>query len=174
VHARENLGLRDGFFQNSEADQRKVIQAIRKYRPQVLLCNAVADRHPDHGRSAALVRDAAFLSGLARIETQDADGQPQEAWRPRRVFHYIQDRLMMPHFVVDITPYFELKMKSILAYGSQFYQPGASGPQTYISGEGFLKFQEARNREIGHLVGAEFGEGFLSDTPLRGDGLMGL
>lgn len=174
VKHRVNAGIPDGFFRNDEESQRAVIRILRQFRPEVVIANAVSDRHPDHGRASALVRDAVFLSGLSRIETVDESGKPQEAWRPKRLFYYIQDRLMMPHFVVDITPYYNRKMDSIFAYGSQFYQPGMEGPQTYISSEGFLRFVEARAREMGHLIGADFGEGFLSDTPLRGNELMSL
>src|SRR6476660_8397973 len=119
VHARENLEMADGFFQNDETNIRKVIIAIRKYQPEIVLCNAPEDRHPDHGRSAKLVADACFLAGLRKIETE-ADGQQQSEWRPKNVFHYIQDRFLKPDFVYDISSFFDKKMEAVLCYKTQF------------------------------------------------------
>lgn len=164
VHARENLGMADGFFQNDETNLRKVITAIRKYRPDIILANAVEDRHPDHGRSAKLVADAAFLCGLRKIETTD-NGNVQEAWKPSYVFHYIQDRFITPSFVVDITPYFEKKMESVLAYTTQFYNPGTNNdePQTYISSNQFLETVKARALMLGKRIGVAYAEGYLTE-----------
>ena len=162
VDVRENLGLRDGFFQNTEADQLKVIEAIRKYRPEVILCNAPEDRHPDHGRSAKLVSDACFLSGLRKVETT-VDGKPQEAWRPKYVLHYIQDRFLQPDFVIDISDVMETKLESIKAYGTQFHNPGVSGPQTYISTPDFLESIIYRSKMMGKMIGVKYAEGFISE-----------
>lgn len=172
LSVRENLGLADGFFRNTPENQLPVIRAIRKYRPSIIICNAPEDRHPDHGKGGALVRDAAFLSGLRRIETTDDSGQPQEPWRPKKVFHYIQDRFLKPSFVVDITGFFEQKIESVKAYGSQFYNPESDEPLTYISTKDFWDFLEARNRELGHMIGVTYGEGFISETMMEVRDLM--
>ncbi len=165
VDVRENLAMADGFFRNDEDHQRKIITVLRKYRPAIILCNAKDDRHPDHGRSSSLVSDAAFLSGLVKIETRH-DGKNQEPWRPKYVFHYIQDRYYKPDFVVDTTSVFEEKLKSIQAYGTQFYSPGAEGPETYISKPGFLDSIIYRSRMFGKLIGVEHAEGFISDKTI--------
>ena len=170
---RENLGLRDGFYRNDEASQLKVIRMIRKYQPEVVLCNAHFDRHPDHGRGYHLVREAAFLAGLRRIETVDA-GVAQTEWRPKKVFQYIQDHHLEPSFVVDITDFIDGKMESIQAYGTQFFNPDAQKdePQTYISSAGFMEQLRARAKEMGQLIGRHYGEGFISERPVRIDDLL--
>ncbi len=162
LDARENLQMADGFFQNDENHQRKLIEIIRKYRPEVLICNAPEDRHPDHGRSAKLVSDAAFLSGLLKIETTD-DGKQQQHWRPKYVFHYIQDRFLQPDFVVDISDVFDKKLESIKAYATQFHNPGIDGPETYISKPGFLESVIYRAKMFGKMIGVDYAEGFISD-----------
>lgn len=162
VAVRENLDLADGFFENNEAGQRAIIKAIRRYRPDVVLCNAPEDRHPDHGRGAALVKEAAFLSGLAKIKTEDA-GALQEAWRPAYVLHYIQDRFLEPDFVIDISDVFDIKMKSIMAYESQFYKEGLKGPVTYISTPEFMENHLGRLRQFGRMIGVPYGEGYISE-----------
>ncbi|MBC7935897.1 MAG: bacillithiol biosynthesis deacetylase BshB1 [Rhizobacter sp.] len=161
VDVRENLGLRDGFFQNTEADQLKVIEAIRKYKPEVILCNAPEDRHPDHGRGAQLVSDACFLSGLRKVVTV-VDGEDQEAWRPKYVLHYIQDRFLQPDFVIDISSVMEIKLASIKAYSTQFHNPGLNEPQTYISTPDFLESIIYRSKMMGKMIGVKYGEGFIS------------
>jgi len=168
LHARENLGLPDGFFRNDREHQLPIIAAVRRYQPDIVLLNAVHDRHPDHGRGSQLASEACFLAGLRMIETLGFDGQPQVAWRPKQVYHYIQDRHIAPDFIVDITPYWETKLDSIRAFRTQFYDPNSTSnePQTHISGANFLKFQEARAREMGHLIGVEFGEGFTAERAL--------
>jgi N-acetylglucosamine malate deacetylase 1 len=163
VDARENLDLADGFFKNDEEHQRKVIAAIRKYQPEIVLCNAPEDRHPDHGRSAKLLSDAAFLSGLLKIETIDENGLPQAHWRPKYVFNYIQDRFLKPDFVIDITPVFERKLASIKAYSTQFHTPGGDGPQTYISTPNFLDSVIYRHKWFGKMIGVQYAEGFISE-----------
>ncbi len=162
VDVRENLAMADGFFRNDEAHQRQVIRAIRQYQPTLVFCNAPEDRHPDHGRSAALVSDAAFLAGLRKIETTDAAGNPQQPWRPAYVFHYIQDRYLEPDFVVDISPFMEEKIASIQAYRTQFYNPDLDEPQTYISTPAFLDSIIYRARMFGKMIGVEYAEGFIS------------
>lgn len=166
LSARANLALPDGFFQQNEESLHKVISALRTYRPEVVLAPAMTDRHPDHGRGSKLVRDACFLAGLKKIETKDKDGNLQEHWRPKRVFFYIQDYSLQPDFVVDITGFWEKKKEAILAFSSQFYNPEFDGEETYISNADFLHFQEARMRNMGHIIGTSFGEGFQSETAL--------
>ncbi|ALJ00636.1 bacillithiol biosynthesis deacetylase BshB1 [Rufibacter tibetensis] len=166
LDARENLGLADGFFQNDEAHQRKVIQAIRKYQPEIVLMNAIHDRHPDHGRGSQLVSEACFYSGLLQVKTQGQGGVEQEPWRPKAVYHYIQDRFISPDLVVDITPFWEKKVEAIRAFKTQFFTPSSpesSEPATYISSPDFMRFIEARALELGHAIGATYGEGFTRE-----------
>ena len=162
VDIRENLKMADGFFTNDEAHQRKIIEVLRNYQPEIVLCNAPQDRHPDHGRSAKLVADACFLSGLMKIETKE-NGLIQTAWRPKYVFHYVQDRFLMPNFVVDITDVFEQKIESIKAYSTQFHQPGEEGPETYISTPDFLDSVIYRHKWFGKMIGVKYAEGFISE-----------
>lgn len=162
VHLRENIGLADGFFLNDEAHQRKVITMIRKYQPEIILCNAPEDRHPDHGRSAKLVSDAAFLSGLRKIETE-LDSVSQQAWRPKYVFHYLQDRFLQPDFVVDISEHMDKKIESVLSYTTQFFNPDLDEPQTYISSPEFMESVKARAMMLGKRIGVKYAEGYLSD-----------
>lgn len=166
VSARENLGLRDGFFQNDEASQLAVITAIRKYQPSIVLANAVYDRHVDHGKGASLAHDACFLSGLARIETRDEKGELQAAWRPQAVYHYIQSYYLKPDFIVDISGFWDVKMEAVRAFKSQFYDPSSQEPKTFISDPAFMKMLESRAQELGHSIGVEYGEGFtIRRTP---------
>ena len=166
IAVRDNLGLPDGFFRNDREHQLPLIAAIRRYRPDVVLANAITDRHPDHGRAAELARDACFLAGLRMIETIGPDGQPQAPWRPLNVYHYIQDRQIVPAFVVDITPHWDKKWEAIQAYKTQFFDPESREPQTYLSSREFGRFMEARAREFGHTIGVEFGEGFTVHRPV--------
>lgn len=162
VDVRENLDMADGFFTNDEAHQRKIIALIRKYQPDIILANAPEDRHPDHGRSAKLVSDAAFLSGLRKIETIH-EGVTQSAWRPAYTFHYIQDRFIQPSFVIDITAYMERKMEAVLAYGTQFTSADTSEPQTYISSPQFLETVKARALMLGKRIGVGYAEGYITE-----------
>src|SRR4026208_2194599 len=141
IHLRENLKMADGFFINDEENQRKLIIELRKYQPEIVIANSLNDRHPDHGKAAKLIADSCFLSGLRKVETKDESGNEQEAWRPKYVFHYIQDRYHEPDFIVDITNVFEQRMEAVKAYTSQFYNPENEddGPQTYISTPDFLE-----------------------------------
>jgi N-acetylglucosamine malate deacetylase 1 len=162
---RENLNMADGFFQNDKTHKLEIVRMIRKYRPQIVLCNAVSDRHPDHGRGSDLIRDAVFLSGLLKVETIDS-GIKQETWRPSAVYHYIQDRFIRPDFVVDISEVWEQKMESVLAYKTQFYQPGSLEPETAISTKEFLDFLKGRAIEFGRPAGYQYAEGFTVErTP---------
>lgn len=163
VHHRENLRMADGFFTHSEENIRKIIVLLRKFRPSVILANAVEDRHPDHGRSAKLVADAAFLAGLQKIETVDENGNPQQAFRPTQVFHYIQDRVLTPDFVFDVTPFYEKKMESIRAYTTQFYSAESNEPSTYISSPQFLETVKGRDMMMGKKIGVLYGEGFITE-----------
>ncbi|MHA6247771.1 bacillithiol biosynthesis deacetylase BshB1 [Pontibacter sp. CAU 1760] len=160
---RENLGMADGYFKNDQAHQLLVIEMIRKYRPEIVLANALHDRHPDHGRGSELVTEACFKAGLRMIESIDQHGLTQEPWRPKAVYHYIQDRLITPSFVVDVTPFWEQKMETIRAFKSQFHNPDDTSPNTYISSPEFLDFVDARARELGHAIGVKYGEGFTAD-----------
>lgn len=162
VDVRENLGMADGFFQNDETHQRKVITAIRTYQPEVILCNAPEDRHPDHGRSSKMVADASFLSGLMKIQTA-LNGSAQEAWRPKYVFRYIQDRFLQPDFVVDITDVFDQKIEAIKAYKTQFTGGSTDEPQTYISTPDFLDSVIYRHKWFGKMIGVKYAEGFISE-----------
>jgi bacillithiol biosynthesis deacetylase BshB1 len=162
---RENLGMADGFFKNDETHQRIVIRAIRKFKPEIVLASALADRHPDHGRAGNLIADSCFLSGLRKIETVDNDGIEQEHWRPKYVFHFIQDRFYTPSFVYDITDVFEKKLSSIKAYSSQFFSAGykKDEPQTYISSPEFLSSIIGRHQMFGKMIGVAYAEGFITE-----------
>lgn len=165
VSARENLDMRDGFFVNNEEHQLKIIQMIRKYQPEIVLCNAVEDRHIDHGKGSKLVSDACFLSGLRKIETS-LNGENQSAWRPKVVYHYIQWQNLQPDFVVDITGFIDLKMESILAYSSQFFDPNSNEPESPITSKNFLDSVRYRAQDLGRIIGTEFGEGFTVERYL--------
>ena len=167
IDVRENLDLGDGWFENNQENKLKVIQAIRKYQPTIIFANAIDDRHPDHPRAAKLLNEAFFLSGLKKIETQD-NGITQDIWRPKHLFHYIQYRYIKPDFVVDVTPYYETKMKAILSFKSQFYEPGKES-YTLISSKKFLDFIKGRSHEMGSSIQVEHGEGFTSAVPLQMD-----
>lgn len=159
--ARENAGIRDGFFRNDEEHQRLLISYIRRWQPDIVITNAPEDRHPDHGRGAALVSDACFLSGLSKIETS-WEGENQKAWRPKRVFNLIQDRTLEPTFIVDISKEVETKMEAVRAYKTQFHDPASGEPQTYIATASFLEDILSRDRLWGKRIGTKAGEGFIS------------
>ncbi len=162
LSVREAAQMRDGFFANDEEHQRRLITYIRRFRPEVIIANAPADRHPDHGRGAALIRDAAFLSGLKNIRTEYG-GEAQEAWRPKRVLHMIQDRQLEPHFVVDVSAVHAQKMEAVRCYKSQFHNPDSEEPTTYISSQAFLTLIEQRDALMGKRIGTAYGEGFICD-----------
>jgi bacillithiol biosynthesis deacetylase BshB1 len=171
---RENLAMPDGFFENTKEYQLKVITAIRKFQPEIVITNAYHDRHPDHGRASRLVEDASFLSGLRKIETA-VDGKPQQAWRPKQVLHFIQDNYIDPDIVIDVTDHWDKKVESIYAFGSQFFNPDWKGePQTYISSPEFMAVIEGRAREFGKSIGVKYAEGFLSKKILGVNSLFDL
>jgi bacillithiol biosynthesis deacetylase BshB1 len=159
---RENLKMRDGFFKNDEEHQLKVIQALRRYQPEIVIGNILEDRHPDHGRAGNLIYDACFLSGLKQIQTTDKGGAAQEKWRPKYLFHFIQDRFYEPDLIVDISDVFEQRMASVKAYTTQFHNPGSAEPETYISNSGFIDAIVGRARLLGKRIGVQFAEGFIS------------
>ena len=162
---RENLNMRDGFFVNDEKHQLEIIKMIRKYQPEIVLCNAVDDRHIDHGKGSKLVSDACFLSGLVKIETS-LDGKKQDSWRPKIVYHYIQWYSAKPDFVVDVTGFMDKRIASIMAYSSQFYEPKSNEPETVIASKNFLDSIEYRLQDFGRLVDVDYAEGFTVERPL--------
>lgn len=170
VGIRENLSFRDGFFMNDELHQLEIIKRIRKFRPEIVLCNAINDRHIDHGKGSSLVSDACFLSGLRKIETQ-LEGELQEAWRPSIVYHYIQWQNLEPDFVVDVSGFIQQKVDSVLAYSSQFYDPSSKEPESPISSKNFLESITYRARDLGRLIGKDHGEGFTAERHLAVDHL---
>lgn len=173
LHARENLRFKDGFFKNDEAHQMEVIKMIRKYQPEIVLSNALHDRHPDHGRAGDLINDACFLAGLPKITTQLA-GVEQVASRPRLIFQYIQDRYLQPDIIIDITDHMDNKLESIKAFKTQFYNPEVNEQETYISSPDFFESVIGRAREFGKSIGATYGEGFTSRKLLGVDDLFQL
>ncbi len=162
VTVRDNLKFADGFFINDKEHQLKIIEQIRKYQPEIVLCNAIDDRHIDHGKGSKLVSDACFLSGLIKIPTQ-IDGKDQNAWRPKVVYHYIQWKNLEPDFVVNISDFIDKKTASILAYSSQFHDPNSDEPETPISSKNFIDSVNYRARDLGRLVGVNYAEGFTTE-----------
>lgn len=172
---RENLEFADGFFVNDRNHQMVVIRMIRKYRPEIVLCNAIEDRHIDHAKGSNLVSDACFLSGLVKIDTRfEGEGQWQKPWRPKAVYHYIQWKNIDPDFVVDVSGYMDKKIESIKAYGSQIYDPNSKEPQTPITSKNFLDSVTYRARDLGRLVGVEYAEGFTAERHVAVDRLGNL
>lgn len=161
LSVRENLRFADGFFVNDQQHQLAVIRMIRKYRPEIVLCNALEDRHIDHPKGSKLVSDACFLSGLIKIDTKlEGDDQSQDAWRPKKVYHYVQWKNLEPDFVVDVTGFIDTKVASILAYSSQFYDPNSDEPETPISSKNFIDSVTYRARDLGRYINTEYAEGF--------------
>jgi N-acetylglucosamine malate deacetylase 1 len=159
---RDNLGMADGFFELTEDNKLAVVIEIRKYCPDIILANAVSDRHPDHGRASRLVSEACFLSGLTKVKTV-IDGNEQNAWRPKAVYHYIQDRYIKPDFIVDISAQMESRIKAQMAYASQLYNADSKEPETVISSKQFFDSLNARALELGRIIGASYGEGFITE-----------
>lgn len=164
LSCRHNLGMKDGFFRNDEDHIRLMIPYIRKYKPDIILANAVGDRHPDHGRASKLISDACFYSGLRKIETTSG-GEVQEAWRPKVVYHYIQDYFIQPDFVVDITPYMEKKMEAIKAFSSQFYNPESKEPDSPLTQKHFFEYLKGRMADMGRYIQVDYAEGFTVARP---------
>ncbi|WP_459211835.1 bacillithiol biosynthesis deacetylase BshB1 [Aquimarina rhabdastrellae] len=173
VSVRENLGFKDGFFVNDKAHQLEIIKMIRKYRPKIVLCNAITDRHIDHGKGSKLTSDACFLSGLRRIETT-INGIDQEAWRPKNVYHYIQWQPITPDFVVDISGFMDKKVESVLAYSSQFFDPNSNEPKTPITSSNFLDSVTYRAADLGRLIGVDHAEGFTVERYVAVDSISDL
>jgi len=159
VSFRTQLNLKDCFFENNEENQKKIIEIIRKHQPEIILCNAISDRHPDHGRASKLVSDASFYSRLIKIETH-SDDKIQQAWRPKAVYHYIQDQYIHPDFVIDISDFIDIKHKAIMAYSSQFYNPSSNEPETPISSKYFIETVNSKMSILGRDIGVKFAEGF--------------
>ena len=165
IAVRENLGFADGFFVNDKIHQLEIIKMLRKYQPDTVLCNAIDDRHIDHGKGSKLVSDACFLSGLLKIETE-LDGKSQQQWRPKKVYHYIQWKNIVPDFVVDISKFIDKKAEAILAYDSQFFDPNSKEPETPISSKNFIDSIHYRARDLGRLVGLDYAEGFTVERTI--------
>jgi len=162
VSIRENLGFADGFFINDKEHQLAIIKMIRKYQPEIVLCNAIDDRHIDHPKGSKVVSDACFLSGLLKIETV-LDGEVQEKWRPKLVYHYIQWKNIEPDFVMDVTGFMDKKEASVLAYSSQFFDPKSNAPETPITSKNFTDSISYRAKDLGRLIGVDYAEGFTSE-----------
>lgn len=162
VSERENLKMKDGFLSNSEEYQYRIIEMVRKYRPEIVLANAIDDRHPDHAKAAKLTSDACFLAGLPKVKTT-LDGMEQEAWRPKHIFHYIQWKNIQPDFVIDITDFMEKKVEACLAYKTQFYDPNSQEPVTPIATKDFLESLTYRAQDLGRLSGVAYAEGFTTE-----------
>ena len=173
VSARENLNFRDGFFINDEQHQLEVIKMIRKYQPEIVLCNAIDDRHIDHSKGSKLVSDACFLSGLLKVET-NLNGISQLPWRPKVVYHYIQWKNSTPDFVVDVSDFMAIKIQAIMAYDSQFYNPDIKEPETPITSKNFLDSIRYRAQDLGRLIGTNFAEGFTVERYLAVNSLSDL
>ena len=162
VYLRENLGFADGFFVNDKEHQLKIIEIIRQYQPDIVLCNAVDDRHIDHPKGGKLISDACFLSGLRKVETE-IKGVKQKEWRPKHVYHYIQWKNLEPDFVIDVSGFINKKIEAVKAYGSQFYDPNSKEPSSPISSKNFLNSVEYRAQDLGRLIGTEYAEGFNTE-----------
>ncbi|MFK7846621.1 MAG: bacillithiol biosynthesis deacetylase BshB1 [Rhodothermales bacterium] len=165
ISARVNLGMPDGDIQNTKANQLKIIETIRRFRPHIILLNAPLDRHPDHGDAAELVKSALFYAGLIKVETRGPDGTLQEPWRPDHALHYMQSTPFEPTMIVDVSDVWTQRMEAMQAFKSQFFNPGYKAgkdePQTFISNPEYFKWIEARARTYGYMIGATYGEPFL-------------
>lgn len=173
VSARKQLQMADGFFEHNENHIRQIIEIIRLYQPEIVLCNAIQDRHPDHGRAAKLTADACFYSGLAKIETYH-DKKAQMCWRPKAVYHYIQDNFIEPDFVIDISEHMDKKMESIMAFSSQFYNPNSNEPETPISSKNFMEHVKSRARQFARAINVDYAEGFTANRYIGIDNLFDL
>ena len=162
VELRENLAFADGFFVNDKKHQLEVIKIIRKYQPDIVLCNAADDRHLDHPKGSQLVSNACFLSGLRKIETID-NGEKQDAWRPKHVYHYIQWKNIEPDFVVEVNGFMDNKLEAVKAYSSQFYDPKSKEPTSPIASKNFLDSITYRAQDLGRIIGADYAEGFTTE-----------
>ncbi len=170
---RENLRFADIFFEDDKQHQLEIVKSIRKYRPDIILANAIRDRHPDHGKASSLVSKAVFMAGLQKIETV-VDGEVQTPWRPKALYCYIQSNYIEPDFVVDVSDYWDAKMEAVRAFKSQFYNPDSKEPETFISSPYFMKLLEARGIEYGSTIGTKYGEGFTVERNIGVDNLFDL
>lgn len=159
IHQRINLNLGDGFFEHNEENLLSIVRCLRHFRPEIVLANAIHDRHPDHGKGAKLVSDACFLAGLPKIQTA-WNGENQAAWRPKNLFHYIQDRHITPDFAIDVTDFYSKKFEALMCYKTQFYDPSSTEPDTPISGINFFDYLESRMRTTGRELQVDYAEGF--------------
>lgn len=175
VALRTNMEFADGFFVNDKKHQIEIIKEIRKYRPEIVLCNAIDDRHIDHGKGSQLVSDACFLSGLMKINTKlhDKDNW-QKTWRPKAIYHYIQWKDIEPEVVVDVSGYMDKKMEAVLAYKTQFFDPKSNEPETPISSKNFTDSIEYRARNLGRLIGVEHAEGYTVERYVAVNSLFDL
>lgn len=173
IHVRDNLGFADGFFTNDKKHQLELIKKIRQYQPELVLANAMYDRHPDHGRAGQLIAEACFLAGLVKISTK-LDGKTQKPWRPKAVYHYAQFLPVEPDFVIDVTGFMEAKVEAIRAFKSQFYDPKSKEPETVISSPQFLRNVVERASDLGRIIGVEYGEGFTSSRYVGANNLFEL
>jgi bacillithiol biosynthesis deacetylase BshB1 len=171
IDMRVNMGFRDGFFVDDESHQLELVKWIRRYQPEIVICNAVEDRHPDHSKGSNLVSRACFLAGLSKVTTS-WEGESQSAWRPKAVYHYIQDRYIKPDFVVDISDFMQVKMQCVKAFKSQFFNPDSNEPVTAISSKDFMDFLYGRANEMGRQINASYGEGFVVERFIGIDSLM--
>ncbi|MFI1770521.1 bacillithiol biosynthesis deacetylase BshB1 [Thalassobellus citreus] len=174
VTVRENLRFADGFFVNDKQHQLAIIKMIRKYQPEIVICNAIDDRHIDHGKGSKLVSDACFLSGLIKIETKNDNEELQSPWRPKQVYHYMQWKNLEPDFVVDVTGFMDKKMASVLAYKTQFYDKNSNEPETPISSKNFTDSIKYRAKDLGRLIGVEYAEGYNVERYVAVDSLFDL
>tara|TARA_R110002050_G_scaffold74772_6_gene160316 strand:+ start:82572 stop:83291 length:720 start_codon:yes stop_codon:yes gene_type:complete len=174
VTVRENMKFADGFFVNDKQHQLAIIKMIRKYQPEIVICNAIDDRHIDHGKGSKLVSDACFLSGLVKIETSTSNAELQSAWRPKQVYHYMQWKNLEPDFVVDVTGFMDKKMASVLAYKTQFYDKNSDEPETPISSKNFTDSINYRAKDLGRLIGVEYAEGYNVERYVAVDSLFDL
>lgn len=170
VKVRDNLAMQDAFFENNKSNQLKITSILRKYKPDIVLANAIEDRHPDHGRASKLISDACFYSGLRKVKTQ-LNGKEQEAWRPKVVYHYIQDRRIAPNFIVDVSQFAEQKIEAIKAYKSQFYNPDSNEPESPISSANFFNYIKGRMADTGRYIGVDYAEGFTVERPIAAKSL---
>jgi bacillithiol biosynthesis deacetylase BshB1 len=173
LSARENMGFKDVYFKDDEFHQLELVKVIRKYQPEVVLANAITDRHPDHGKGSSIASNACFMSGLRKIETQ-LNGTLQQPWRPKFVYHYIQNNYIQPDFIFDISGFWDKKVASILAFKSQFFDPNSKEPASFISSPEFLPFVESRAREFGHSIMVTYGEGFTVERSIGVNNLFDL
>ena len=171
VSVRDNLKMKDVFFKNDQEHQLEIIKKIREYQPEIILCNAVTDRHPDHGRASQLVSEACYYSGLIRVVTE-LNGTQQVAWRPKAIYHYIQDRQLKPDLAVDVTAFVDKKMEAIQAFKSQFYDPNSTEPVSPISGKNFLDVIKGKMAVVGRDIGVDFAEGFTVERTIGIDNLL--